>query len=593
MVSSVEIAKPESTHETNPLKDAGIVSDIRDLYISKSALDATLSTIGIAADLVDMAVNPIKTAVSWAVNWIISHIDPLPDMLQQFTGDPEKVEAAALTWERIGDQWTQAAAELEAAVAAGLDAQVCRTLSAYKVQIGSVIEAFRSLGDACKVVAQCLNILSAMVKIVYDLTREAIGDLIGTFVQSVWEAVGTLGIATPAIVTQISATVSKWVARITTKGKQVLNGFREALKSFTKLDGILEKLGPALKKLFSHVGDLPDKVHDAWKAGKGKVDDLADGAKDAWKAGKDKLGDLAEDAWKAGKDKVDDLADGAKDAWKAGKDKLGDLAEDAWKAGKDKVDDLADGIEDAWKAGKDKVDDLADGIEDAWKAGKDKVDDLADGVHDAFESGARKVGDFVDDPMAAMKAGKDKLGDLAEDAWKAGKDKVDDLADGVQDAWKAGKDKVDDLADGVQDAWKSGKRKVGEFMDDPQAALKAGKDKLDDLADDVHDAVERGVKESARKAQEAHQATIDLMNAPSEAAESLGKEGVRAWYRRFGTSEQVAGVDEVLKREELFDLPMKRQREWIGNLNDNKELFKKGQDVYKHWGLPSQNEKDD
>ena len=506
MVSSVEIAKPESTHETNPLKDAGIVSDIRDLYISKSALDATLSTIGIAADLVDMAVNPIKTAVSWAVNWIISHIDPLPDMLQQFTGDPEKVEAAALTWERIGDQWTQAAAELEAAVAAGLDAQVCRTLSAYKVQIGSVIEAFRSLGDACKVVAQCLNILSAMVKIVYDLTREAIGDLIGTFVQSVWEAVGTLGIATPAIVAQISATVSKWVARITTKGKQVLNGFQEALKSFTKLDGILEKLGPALKKLFSHVGDLPDKVHDAWKAGKHKVDDLADGAKDAWKAGKDKLGDLAEDAWKAGKDKVDDLADGAKDAWKAGKDKVDDLAEDAWKAGKDKVDDLADGIEDAWKAGKDKVDDLADGIEDAWK---------------------------------------------------------------------------------------SGKHKVGEFMDDPQAALKAGKDKLDDLADDVHDAVERGVKESARKAQEAHQATIDLMNAPSEAAESLGKEGVRAWYRRFGTSEQVAGVDEVLKREELFDLPMKRQREWIGNLNDNKELFKKGQDVYKHWGLPSQNEKDD
>ena len=542
MVSSVEIAKPESTHETNPLKDAGIVSDIRDLYISKSALDATLSTIGIAADLVDMAVNPIKTAVSWAVNWIISHIDPLPDMLQQFTGDPEKVEAAALTWERIGDQWTQAAAELEAAVAAGLDAQVCRTLSAYKVQIGSVIEAFRSLGDACKVVAQCLNILSAMVKIVYDLTREAIGDLIGTFVQSVWEAVGTLGIATPAIVAQISATVSKWVARITTKGKQVLNGFQEALKSFTKLDGILEKLGPALKKLFSHVGDLPDKVHDAWKAGKHKVDDLADGAKDAWKAGKDKLGDLAEDAWKAGKDKVDDLADGAKDAWKAGKDK---------------VDDLADGIEDAWKAGKDKVDDLADGIEDAWKSGKHKV------------------------------------GEFAEDAWKAGKDKVDDLADGVKDAWKAGKDKVDDLADGIEDAWKSGKHKVGEFMDDPQAALKAGKDKLDDLADDVHDAVERGVKESARKAQEAHQATIDLMNAPSEAAESLGKEGVRAWYRRFGTSEQVAGVDEVLKREELFDLPMKRQREWIGNLNDNKELFKKGQDVYKHWGLPSQNEKDD
>jgi len=559
MVSSVEIAKPKSNCETDPLKDAGIAGDLWDLWNSKSALDATLNTIAVAADLVDAAVNPIKTGVSWVVNWIISHIAPLPDMLQQFTGDPEKVEAAALTWERIGDQWTQAAAELEAAVAAGLDAQVCRTLSAYKVQIGSVIETFRSLGDACRIVATCLNILSAMVKIVYDLTREAIGDLIGTFAQSVIEAVGTVGLATPAIVAQISATVSKWVTRITTKGKQVLNGFQEALKSFTKLDGVLEKLGGALKKLFSHVGDVPDKVHDAWKAGKGKAGDVLDDVHDAFKSGARKVGDFVDDP---------------KAALKAGRDKIGDLAEDAWKAGKHKVDDLADGVEDAWKAGKHKVDDLADGVEDAWKAGKHKVDDLADGVEDAWKSGKRKVGDFVDDPKAALKAGADKIGDLAEDAWKAGKHKVDDLADGVEDAWKAGKDKVDDLADGVKDAWASGKRGVGEFIDDPRAAMKAG----------------------GEKAQEFYSSTvrkpIDALGAPSDAAEALGKEGVRAWYRRFGNSEQIAGIEKVLERDEHYELPLKTQREWLSDLNDYKGLRDKIKDVYGHSGLPSQNKKD-
>ena len=523
MVSSVEIAKPKSNCETNWLKDAGIISDIRDLCKSESALDATLNTIAVAADLVDAAVNPIKTGVSWVVNWIISHIAPLPDMLQQFTGDPEKVEAAALTWERIGDQWTQAAAELEAAVAAGLDAQVCRTLSAYKVQIGSVIETFRSLGDACRIVATCLNILSAMVKIVYDLTREAIGDLIGTFAQSVIEAVGTVGLATPAIVAQISATVSKWVTRITTKGKQVLNGFQEALKSFTKLDGVLEKLGGALKKLFSHVGDLPDKVHDAWKAGKGKAGDVLDDVHDAFKSGARKVGDFVDDP---------------KAALKAGTDKIGDLAEDAWKAGKHKVDDLADGVEDAWKSGK------------------------------------RKVGDFVDDPKAALKAGADKIGDLAEDAWKAGKHKVDDLADGVEDAWKAGKDKVDDLADGVKDAWASGKRGVGEFIDDPRAAMKAGGEKAHEF-----------YSSTVRK-------PIDALGAPSDAAEALGKEGVRAWYRRFGNSEQIAGVEKVLEREEHYELPLKTQREWLSDLNDYKGLRDKIKDVYGQSGLPSQNKED-
>ena len=394
MVSSVEIAKPKSTHETDPLKDAGIVGDIRDLCDSKGVVEATLNSIGVAADLVDAAVNPIKTGVSWAVNWIISHIDPLPDMLQQFTGDPEKVEAAALTWERIGDQWTQAAAELEAAIAAGLDAQVCRTLSAYKVQIGSVIETFRSLGDACRVVATCLNILSAMVKIVYDLTREAIGDLIGTFVQSVAEAVATVGLATPAIVAQISATVSKWVTRITTKGKQVLNGFQEALKSFTKLDGVLEKLGGALKKLFSHVGDVPDKVHDAWKAGKHKVDDLADGVEDAWKAGKHKVDDLAdgvEDAWKSGKRKVGDFVDDPKAALKAGADKIGDLAEDAWKAGKHKVDDFTDGVKDAWATGKRGVGEFIDDPRAAMKAGGEKA-------HEFYSSTVRKPIDYMGKP---------------------------------------------------------------------------------------------------------------------------------------------------------------------------------------------------
>ena len=384
MVSSVAIAKPKSTHETDPLKDAGIVGDIRDLCESKGWLDATLNTIAVAADVVDVAVNPIKTAVSWAVNWIISHIDPLPDMLQQFTGDPEKVEAAALTWERIGDQWTQAAAELEAAVTAGLSAQVCRTLNAYKVQIGSVIETFRSLGDACRVVATCLNILSAMVKIVYDLTREAIGDLIGSFIQSATEIVFSLGTATPVVIGQISATVSKWVTRITTKGKQVLNGFQEALKSFTKLNGILEKLGGVLKKLFSH---------------------------------------------------VDDLADGAKDAWKAGKKKVGEM--------------------------------------------------------------------------------------------------------------------IDDLPEGVK---------------------KAG----------------RGVRKGH---QATVQKTIDLMNAPSDAAEKWGKKAAGFLYGGR-TPEQIAEVNKILQREEFFELPLKKQREWLSNLNDHKGLWDKIKGVYGRSGLPSQNKDD-
>ena len=512
MVSSVAMAKPKATHEKDPRKDAGIVSDIHDLWESKTALDATLNTIGVAADVVDMAVNPIKTAVSSAVNWIISHIDPLPDRLQEFTGDPEKVEAAALTWERIGGQWTQAAAELEAAVKAGLGAQVCRTLSAYKVQIGSVIETFRSLGDACKVVAQCLNILSAMVKIVYDLTREAIGDLIGSFIQSATEIVFSLGTATPVVVGQISAAVSKWVARITTKGKQVLNGFREALKSFKKLDGILEKLGSALKKLFAHASDAVDGVKGAAKAGKHKPDGAVDALKSKIKSS-------------------DEIIDGVARRRKASID--GRLA---------------------------RVDQDAQRAKDALDARKLRVDQEAERMKDALDARKARLGpDYVDSQKAFI--------DQRAKDHKAGLEYLKGTVD-----HKAAYEKfiLGSRKEGIDESAEAWKRSVASAKDN----IRAGGEKLRAL----HGAT--------------LQKPIDVLGAPSDAAEAWAKKGVGAWYRRFGTSEQVAGVDKILKRDELFDLPMKRQRKWIENLNDHKGLWDKSKEVYGHWGPPSQNKDD-
>ena len=535
MVSAVQIAQPKSSRQTDPLKDAGIVSDVIDLYNSSGALDTTLNSIGLAASAFDAVVNPIKTAVSWAVNWIISHIDPLPDMLQQFTGDPEKVEAAALTWERIGEQWTQAAGELEAAVAAGLDAQVCRTLSAYKVQIGSVIETFRSMGDACGFVATCLNILSAMVKIVYDLTREAIGDLIGTFVQSAVEAACTLGVATPAIVAQISATVSKWVALITSKGKQVLSGFRQALRSFEKLNAILDKLGVALKKLFAHASDAADGLKGAMKAGKNKLDEAADGLKGAMKAGKDKL-DGAVDGLKSRIKSSDEIIDGVARRRKASID--GRLA---------RVDQDAQRAKDALDARKLRVDQEAERMKDALDARKARLAPDSQAIKDLD---ARKA--FIDQRARIDKSSLD-----------FNKDIVDQQAFFKKSALETSKERIDESAE----AWK-------ESVSSAKENIREGGEKLRALHG------------------ETLQKPIDALGAPSDAAEALGKEGVRSWYRRFGTSEQIAGVEKVLERDELFDLPMKQQREWIETLNDHKGLWDKSKEVYERWGPPSQNKDD-
>lgn len=300
MVSSVQVAQPASTHETKWYKTAGIITDISDLCESKSVFDATLNTVSLGADVVGFVMNPVKTVVSHVVSWIMDHIAPLPDMLQKFTGDPEQVEAAAITWQWIGAQWKQAGDELDADFHSQLSPQVCRTLSAYKVEVTGLVLLFRKMAEVCDLVATGLCILSAVVKIVYELTRDAIADLIGTFAEAVAEALLSVGTLLPKIAYNISTTVASWVTKIKKKGSQVLEGFRSANGIFSRLESILKSLGTTLNNLFASVSNLAgktmDKVGDALHhvAGKhadtlGKIDDMVD----AGRAGIKKVTDKA------------------------------------------------------------------------------------------------------------------------------------------------------------------------------------------------------------------------------------------------------------------------------------------------------------
>ena len=49
-------------------------------------------------------------------------------MLQKYTGDPEEVQAAAITWNRIATEWDEVATRIESDVNNDLNAQDCLTI---------------------------------------------------------------------------------------------------------------------------------------------------------------------------------------------------------------------------------------------------------------------------------------------------------------------------------------------------------------------------------------------------------------------------------------------------------------------------------
>jgi hypothetical protein len=48
-----------------------------------------LATFGTGMDLLTMAMNPVGTLISYGLNWLIEHVKPLQDALNQLAGDAD------------------------------------------------------------------------------------------------------------------------------------------------------------------------------------------------------------------------------------------------------------------------------------------------------------------------------------------------------------------------------------------------------------------------------------------------------------------------------------------------------------------------
>ena len=94
----------------------GPVGDILD-FVDETKNDGWMgefaAVASLGANVVSAAFNPIATVTGWVASWIIDHIHPLQDWLQEFTGDPEEIEAGASTWHNISLASQKEAEKLE------------------------------------------------------------------------------------------------------------------------------------------------------------------------------------------------------------------------------------------------------------------------------------------------------------------------------------------------------------------------------------------------------------------------------------------------------------------------------------------------
>ncbi|OLO59500.1 hypothetical protein BKH24_07900 [Actinomyces oris] len=287
-----EVKESETVWTGSRLLEDG--ADLKEAFESKSWVAGGLATAATAADAAAAAIDPLGEALSAGVGWVIEHLSPLKDWLNELAGDSDAVAAAASTWTNIATKLNSCASDLDKVRSSRLAGQESLAVATFKTLQAGSASHLRMTGGVAGAISSGLTVASVIVRMVHDMVRDAISDVIGKLLSKASITVLTAGVAAPWAVSSIATDVSSWATRL---AKEVT----DVVTSAKNLKGLLSKAN----RLFDDVGEkFAGMVAMALGYGSKNADNAAKGAKHA---------DDAADAAKGAKH-ADDAANAAKGA---------------------------------------------------------------------------------------------------------------------------------------------------------------------------------------------------------------------------------------------------------------------------------------
>jgi hypothetical protein len=114
------VAQPKRDALTGaePLSDLkSFGTDIDNLLSGQfDGIDTAIDGAAVALDFLGARIDPLGTAISAGVGWIIEHVSFLREPFDELTGDPQSIDAVAETWKGIGERLAASGEQYESAL---------------------------------------------------------------------------------------------------------------------------------------------------------------------------------------------------------------------------------------------------------------------------------------------------------------------------------------------------------------------------------------------------------------------------------------------------------------------------------------------
>jgi RHS repeat-associated protein len=215
-------------------------------------VEAGLSAVGVGLEVLSMVIDPIGTLASYGVSWLIEHVRPLKEALDWFAGDPPVIQSFSDTWGNVATEVNNVAKDFLQEAGTGTSGWTGPAADAYRGHAAETADAVSGAATLADGISAGVMIMGQVVSFVREFIRDLVGELVGRLISWALEEVASLGLATPLVVAQATAAITKVVNKVSDVIRRLVktigNVSPRIRKIIDKLDEIMAKLAKLMRK---------------------------------------------------------------------------------------------------------------------------------------------------------------------------------------------------------------------------------------------------------------------------------------------------------------------------------------------------------
>lgn len=260
MSNPLVAAKQDSTTWHSGINVVDDAVGVYDGVQSGSWIEGGIAAFGTGMDLLTMAMNPVGTLISYGLNWLIEHVQPLQDALNHLAGDADQIAAYSKTWKNVAESVGRAAQDLAGTVERDTVNWTGQAADTYRAHLGSKVDHLNAASTCADTIGTVVEIVGVITGAVRGMVRDMVTQAVGDFIQDALEEVCTLGLGTPVVIAQVVEQVSAWIEKIGALLKKLINSVEKLRPMMSKLEEIFASIKKVMGELHGRPGEAEPHI---------------------------------------------------------------------------------------------------------------------------------------------------------------------------------------------------------------------------------------------------------------------------------------------------------------------------------------------